>query len=140
MELKITSQNPARISFEAQEKTSNPLKGLTKEILPSSYRESSMKGHTAKALTPQESSALGRLFRPLKAFIKESLNLPLSQDELANKIKEFALSPECKVLAGPTLNTRQIYSLAMDILTQESGKTPSLRNRAKAGGKSLDLF
>ena len=138
--MKITSQNPIPVSFEAQKETSNPLKGLTQDILPSSYLRSSMKGHTATALNTKESSALGRLFRPLKAFIKESLHLPLSQDELANKIKNFALSPECKALGGPSLNTKQIYSLAMDILTQESSKAPSLRNRANVGGESLDLF
>lgn len=140
MQLKVTSQTPSPVSFEAKQKKSDPLKGLTQEVLPKSYSESSMKGHTATALNSKESSALGRLFRPIKAFIKESLNLRLSPDELASKIKEFALSPACKALGGPSLNTKQIYSLAMDILTQESVKASSLKNRTHIGGKSLGLF
>lgn len=141
MELKVTGRSPSPINFIAKQKTTfDPLKGLIKEILKGSDHQSSMEGRIAKALTSQESSVLGRLFRPLKTFIKESLNLPLSQDELANKIKEFALSPACKALGGSSLNTEQIYSLAMAILSQESAKAPSLRNRADVGGKSLGLF
>jgi hypothetical protein len=138
--VKVTSLNPTAIAFEAKKNQQDPYKTLTSAILPSSYIESSMKGHTAKALTSQESSALGRLFRPLKAFLKESLNLPLSQKELASKIEEFTLSSDCKALGGSSLNTQQVYSLALTILNQESRQAPSLKHRTAKGGESLGLF
>ncbi len=142
MELNVTSQTPSPISFVAQKEKSNSLQGLTKTIQPRSNSKRPSHPLKACALTPQESSAIGRLFRPLKTFIKESLNLPLSQAELANKVKEFALSPACQALAGPSLNTQQIYSLAMKILNEESVKARSLTNRAHVGNKSsgLNLF
>jgi hypothetical protein len=139
--VKVTPLNPTHIGFQAEkQKQKNPYKKLTGAILPSSYRESSLSGHTAQALPSQESSALGRLFRPLKTFIQKSLNLPLSQKELAKKVEEFALSPACKALGGPSLNTQQVYALALEILKRESEGAPSLKNRAEIGGKSLELF
>ena len=142
MELKITSQSPSPISFSAKkEKKKDDLLNITQDILPNSYKESSLAGHTAQDLTYQESSALGHLFRPLKTFIqKKCLNLPRSQEELAEIIKDFASSPACKALGGPSLNTQQVDALALKIFKQESEGAPSLQNRAKIGGKSLELF
>jgi hypothetical protein len=140
MELKITSQSPSPISFSAKKEPKDKLLAITQDIHRRPYSKTSLAGRTAQALTSQESSALGRLFRPVKTFIQKSLNLPLSQKELAKKIEEFALSPACKALGGPSLNTQQVHVLALEILKQESEGAPSLKNRAEIGGKSLELF
>ena len=138
----VTNITPSA-SFEAIKKpTHSRLEKLTnhlaRDILPESYKDVSSQEFNFSTLNVS-SSALGRLFRPLTQFLKETLKLPLSEKELAKKIEEFVSTSEFKNATGVTMNSAQIRALAESILSQQSHKARSLKGRAQEGGTPLSI-
>lgn len=137
----VTNITPS--SFEATKKATpsgleKRTNHLARGILPKSYKDVPSGEFNFSALNVS-SSALGRLFRPLTQFLKETLKLPLSEKELAKKIEQFVSTSEFKNATGVNMNFAQIRSLAESILAQKTHKARSLKGRAETGGMPLPI-
>ncbi len=110
----VSALNP-QIFFEANKIEDPAIVRLALSILTKQTPAKDIIGRKVEILTDSKHGKMHDLFAPLMKFLKKTLNIPLSDDELATKIQKFVEKQGS--VEGKNLTTGQIQHLSKQIFS-----------------------